>query len=569
MRKLPRCNKGTNGEPCGNARPGPKTVDQCSRCWIRLYAGTVAQPAIAAVVTSDKKAGGYDPPLRNPACERLSLHQVIDRRGESCVHKWIVGCDLHGQCTTGVVVDGVANCRMCNDYKDPSLPDPVAKPYFDRVVLINLKRRTDRIEAFRLRQASHGWELPEPEIFRAVEGNAVGVPSWYHAGGGAFGCRESHVRVLQDALMDGVERLLVLEDDVTWMDGPDGRTAWQHLADFMATVPDDWEQLMLGGQHIQHPLPFGRPGIVKCINCQRTHAYAIKRSAMQDLLKVWYSCNTHIDHRMGPWQGRRNVYAPERFIFGQAASKSDISGWNNPDKFWVPPVNQQTIIHLTAPKSVVASLRSRGFHTGHDREPVTDLDKGLVRLAETSGAVRESMLRKWVETLTWEAESSEGSVAVCWHPNVTADELRAVHVGEVAEIVGDTVEDVLDKVPSGVRLKANYAASHIVLLRADRQAAEGARKAGFHLGNWRCRDSGHDHGLQRISLLNGPPRLIELSGWVESVAREALAMEGGVAVVWHPAFTAEQVRHAAGGRKVVEIDAKTAFDVVRIFREKM
>lgn len=432
---------------------------------------------------------------------------------------------------------------------------------FDRVVLVNLARRSDRLAAFRSRQSSHGWSLPEPEIFAAIEGDRVGVPTYYRAGGGAWGCLRSHVTVLERAVMDGVGTILVLEDDLTWMGG-----AWDDLSRFMECVPSDWEQLMLGGQHMTDPVPVG-PSVAKCVNCQRTHAYAIKARAIPDLLKLWYACNTHIDHWMGPWQAGRNVYAPERFVFGQSAGKSDISGANNPDKFWVPPSGRPPVIHLTAPRAVAAALRGRGFHGGHDRDPATDLDKGLIALAGLPAAARTTLLRRWLDTILWECASAEGTVATVWHPAVTVAEVRAAHAGDVIEVAGETVEACLAAVPSGITLRSNSAATHVVLLTAPREVAEAAKGLGFHIGHWRDGVTGQDNGLRRVAGLFGTDRTGALAEWVETVAGESLSLANGVATVWHPGIAADEVRTASGGRTVVPIHAETVADVVRQFKE--
>ena len=105
---------------------------------------------------------------------------------------------------------------------------------FDRVVLINLRRRPDRLAAFRRLQAEKGWRLPEPELFEAIDGGKVGEPTYYVAGGGAWGCLRSHVSILERAVMDDVASLLVFEDDV-----PGHDDAWDRLYRFLSAVPTD------------------------------------------------------------------------------------------------------------------------------------------------------------------------------------------------------------------------------------------------------------------------------------------------------------------------------------------
>ena len=72
----------------------------------------------------------------------------------------------------------------------------------DRCYLINLKRRPDRLDACLARIAAVEWPFPQPQVFEAIDGDRVGVPPEFTKGGGAYGCRCSHVAILQRCLMD-------------------------------------------------------------------------------------------------------------------------------------------------------------------------------------------------------------------------------------------------------------------------------------------------------------------------------------------------------------------------------
>lgn len=320
-----------------------------------------------------------------------------------------------------------ADCKTCSDY----VPQLDLKSYFERVVVINLKRRDDRLLSFRKELADKGWPFKEPGVFEAIEGDKVGVPDGYQSGGGAWGCLRSHISILERAMMDGVKSLLVLEDDACF------RSSFTtDVTKFLERVPDNWDQLMLGGQHMHGTAKQIKEGVVKCYNCQRTHAYAIRPAMMRELYRMWCKCEHHCDWAMGPFQKDWNVYAPEPFVVGQARSRSDISGAVNPTKFWMPAKGDEKVLVLKCDKYRVAELRDSGIHTGYQRNPVSDIDVGLIKVfAHKSERRRLTLLRNWLDDLMGEVVSAEGLTLGVWHPEATVEMVKAVWPGgEVMEI---------------------------------------------------------------------------------------------------------------------------------------
>lgn len=304
--------------------------------------------------------------------------------------------------------------------------------YFDRVVVLNLKRRRDRLEQFRKNIYSKGWPFLDPIVFNAIDGHLVPCPEGWESGGGAWGCMQSHRQILERALMDGVQRLLVLEDDCKVK-----KTFVDDISIFLRNVPPEWDQLMLGGQHHGPSTDIG-DSIFKCTNCQRTHAYAVTPKLMQELYKIWHKTTVHCDWVMGQAQLNNNVYAPKKFVFGQARSQSDINGAINPAKFWIPPDGDETIIVVKTSKEIVDILRRHGLHTGYDRAWDTGIDSGLQKVFE--GRLG---MRSWVDDLMWEVVSEDDFVLGVFHPDATIEYVKTYWSGPVKLLQSDTAEDAI------------------------------------------------------------------------------------------------------------------------------
>jgi len=209
-----------------------------------------------------------------------------------------------------------------------------------KTVCISLDRRPDRWESFR-----RSCPIPGVERFPAIDGRKVRPPAWWKQGGGAWGCMLSHIRILEQALTDGMDQrgevLLVLEDDALFPDDFDERTAR-----FLEALPSDWDQIYLGGQHRglrAKPPQRINAEVVRPHMVNRTQAYAVRGKFIRTLYQ--HLCDWpaharcprhHVDHRMELLHksGEHNIYAPTQWIIGQAGGKSDICGRITQDRYW-------------------------------------------------------------------------------------------------------------------------------------------------------------------------------------------------------------------------------------------
>jgi len=213
--------------------------------------------------------------------------------------------------------------------------------FFDRVVVINLNRRPDRRERFEQQLSAVNWPFAPPQRVEAIDGCLHAPPRWWIAGRGAWGCHCTMLGIMEAALADGVERMLVLEDDVCFV--PD---LHERALRFLAAVPDDWDQIYLGGQFLvrHHPrYTVVNAEVVRPFEVNRSHAFGVCRRFLAPLHRHLADLDghahfprLHVDHRMGQLHrtGRFGIYAPVQWLAGQAEGHSDILGCWAPQRFW-------------------------------------------------------------------------------------------------------------------------------------------------------------------------------------------------------------------------------------------
>jgi hypothetical protein len=304
--------------------------------------------------------------------------------------------------------------------------------HFERVCILNLQYKENR----RSRLERHLEEVGlsgNIQWIKALSGDKMPHPAWWNAGNGAWGCLLSHSKVIAEALEDEVSSLLIMEDDVILKSN-----AVELLDCFMAQVPGDWGQIYLGGQHIRKPVKLEEGSFVcraRCVN--RTHAYAISRSAMARLFQhIWhapdYIANPggwHFDHQLGfaHQRGDWASYAPRWWIAGQDEDWSNISGRYNPELWWQP---EEWALHLPfviIPTSMGGNLQDdhKFLHCGNHLYQGTCCDQGL-----DSALSSDEKFRDWLLMIASEALEL-GRLPGIQHPDLQPERLEKIWQGGV------------------------------------------------------------------------------------------------------------------------------------------
>lgn len=446
---------------------------------------------------------------------------------------------------------------------------PRLEHWFDQVWVVSLKRRPDRVGHFWAEIQKANWPFHQPQLFNAIDGDKVGMPRFWQTGGGSYGCLRSHLIILERAIMDDVESSLVLEDDAVFM-----KTFAQDAAEFLAKVPEDWQCLMLGGQHVNsEPIPVA-PGIVRAGGgggIQRTHCYALRGAeAMKALYRTWANAAVHCDWVMGPCMAKFKTYAPDPFLVGQADGHSDISGALNPAKFWRPPNGNEPVLVLHAPREVVEAVRKQGFHAGYTRDAETGIDVGLRDLftdEALSAAERNERLEAWIRMIQWEVASmAEPAICTVWHPEARGDMVRPLVRGKVVEVSATTVEEVLDQLPADIFTPVREVI-RVVLLRASREVMECLRHHGWHSGHWRDPGTGQDNGVRQLfsSTKDRNARRAGLHKIVRVLHDEVLKIPDGIVALWHDEITPGLLE--ADNIHVIEIAAASPEEAIAKLKE--
>lgn len=229
--------------------------------------------------------------------------------------------------------------------------------HFERVAVLSLPASRERRERLRAHLRETGLGGSEVQFIPALPGSDRPPPKGWQ-GVAAWGCLRSHLSLLEQAQSDGVESLLILEDDVVFSPA----TAVE-LGPWLRRVPPGWGQIYLGGQHLKPPRRTSLDGVWQGRNVNRAHAYAVSGHALPRIIRHltrWREYNArrlwHVDHQYGlaHERGLWSAYTPAWWFAGQNADTSQINGRPVCRRWWQPGIHALDIpfIHL-APDAII------------------------------------------------------------------------------------------------------------------------------------------------------------------------------------------------------------------------
>jgi glycosyl transferase, family 25 len=136
----------------------------------------------------------------------------------------------------------------------------------------------------------------------AIDGNTTPLPhDWIHTPG-AYGCLQSHVRVVRKARDAGASSVLIFEDDAVF--DPQFK---EKSATFIEELPEDWDMLFLGALHKDEPVRVSEH-IGRITEANSTFAYAIRNTVFDAFVELNSRAEHVLDMNNYVLQQRFNCY---------------------------------------------------------------------------------------------------------------------------------------------------------------------------------------------------------------------------------------------------------------------
>lgn len=211
---------------------------------------------------------------------------------------------------------------------------------FEKIYLINLKRRPDRLEAFM--QCYKKSDLTRHSLikFSAIDGSTLNLASipitelaqlemkqlqttgfrhkHYQLTKGAIGCYLSHLKIWEHAYTNNYKSVLVFEDDAR----PPPNTL-HHIRNIYNKFPNDWDIILFG---------------IHCHECEEhdyfrkvkrfilLHTYMINYKAIKKILNFnsLFPISQQLDAYLSEMSTELNIYATKYNLVHQGNSRTDI-----------------------------------------------------------------------------------------------------------------------------------------------------------------------------------------------------------------------------------------------------
>lgn len=211
---------------------------------------------------------------------------------------------------------------------------------YDKIYLINLKRRPDRLTNFLEHYQSSDLKNVDITKFDAIDGSKLDVTSvplselalaelqqlettgfrtkHYQLTKGAIGCYLSHVKIWENILKNNYETVLIFEDDAKIP-----KNLNHEIHEQMKYVPNDWD-VVLFGYICKKCLKFEK--YIEVERFMLTHCYMITKKAIIKIMNsnTLFPITQQIDSLMSELSTIINIYTVKDKLVKQFNSRTDI-----------------------------------------------------------------------------------------------------------------------------------------------------------------------------------------------------------------------------------------------------
>lgn len=191
---------------------------------------------------------------------------------------------------------------------------------FDRVFIVNLDRRADRLEHINKEVERLGWSAQRfPAFDGATLDSKPGKPpikGWSVISMGNYGNVLSQRAIIKLAKEAKLDSILILEDDAEF-------DSKEKIDGFLDLVPKNWDMLYFGGNHQEPIIPINDK-IARCQHTYAAHSVGIKSTMYDHILHVTEDKCLPIDLYYAQFHKAYNVYCPINKLSWQINGYSDI-----------------------------------------------------------------------------------------------------------------------------------------------------------------------------------------------------------------------------------------------------